>query len=217
MTGRPCKLALSIEDILGALVENESGCLVWPHGTGSGYGMVGWDGVVTKVHRLAWRFINGPIPEGHDIHHKCENRRCANVDHLEAMTRSEHVKRHQEKYAQEAQKVAKKPRPRVQGKLKGRRLYPWEYAELSRKALPIQRADPNARERWMRLAAAGQAPNEAKRKKDGEHRRVVFHISLTGNYGTRLVQAAEATDGNCSRIVREGLDLWFQQEGLPPA
>ncbi len=109
--------------------------------------------------------------------------------------------------------MAKKPRPRVLPKLKGRRLYPWEYAELPRKALEVQRADPKAQARWMKLAAAGQVANEARRKKDGERRRVVFHISLTGDYPTRLFQTAARGDGNCSAVVRKALDLLWASEG----
>jgi len=29
-------------------------------------------------HRLAWMIANGPIPDGLDVCHKCDNRRCCN-------------------------------------------------------------------------------------------------------------------------------------------
>ncbi len=104
--------------------------------------------------------------------------------------------------------MAKKPRPRVQGKVVGNRMYPWEAAERGRRgglAVP--------REEMLALAAKGRAVQvEAARirKANGEFRRVVFHISLTGNYPTRLMQAAEARDGNCSALVREALDYYWE-------
>jgi DNA-directed RNA polymerase specialized sigma subunit len=43
------------------------------------------------LHRLEWEKVNGPIPDGHNINHKCKNRECANVNHLEVLTLSEHA------------------------------------------------------------------------------------------------------------------------------
>ena len=65
----------------------DSGCILW---TGSraahGYGHIGGtvDGRRTMLlaHRVAWELANGPIPDGLQILHRCDNPPCINVDHL---------------------------------------------------------------------------------------------------------------------------------------
>lgn len=46
------------------------------------------------LHRLVWEEVNGSIPEGYEIHHKCHNRACCNVEHLELVKISEHKREH---------------------------------------------------------------------------------------------------------------------------
>lgn len=42
-------------------------------------------------HRYVWELVNGPIPDGYEINHKCKNRACCNVDHLECISGEEHA------------------------------------------------------------------------------------------------------------------------------
>lgn len=42
-------------------------------------------------HRFVWENKNGPIPEGYSVNHKCKNRGCQNVHHMELLTLSEHA------------------------------------------------------------------------------------------------------------------------------
>lgn len=49
------------------------------------------------LHLAVYRDHYGPIPAGHDIHHKDENKLNWHPDNLEALTRSEHLKLHRPK------------------------------------------------------------------------------------------------------------------------
>lgn len=47
-------------------------------------------GKLVMKHRVEWELVYGPIPEGYEINHKCKNRECCNVDHLECLEKSVH-------------------------------------------------------------------------------------------------------------------------------
>ncbi|CAH6634568.1 endonuclease [Escherichia phage vB_Eco_Mak] len=42
-------------------------------------------------HRFVWEHKHGEIPEGYTINHKCKNRGCQNVDHMELLSVTEHA------------------------------------------------------------------------------------------------------------------------------
>ena len=50
--------------------------------TTGGYGSLWWDGKVQYAHRVAWELENGPIPEGMQVLHHCDNPPCYWVPHL---------------------------------------------------------------------------------------------------------------------------------------
>jgi hypothetical protein len=45
------------------------------------------------VHRFVYEALVGPIPPGLDLDHLCRNRKCANPEHLEPVTRGENIRR----------------------------------------------------------------------------------------------------------------------------
>lgn len=58
------------------------------------------------LHRLEWEKIKGPIPSGYEVNHKCGNRECSNVNHMELLTRKDHaVKDNALRYSNRSAKV----------------------------------------------------------------------------------------------------------------
>lgn len=83
------------ERLLEKLIITEDGCWVWPSGTnGTGYGQVRVNYARVQVHILVYTHLRAAVPDGFVLHHTCRNKRCANPDHLEAMTNSQHSLMH---------------------------------------------------------------------------------------------------------------------------
>jgi len=72
----------------------QKGCWEWSgYVTQRGYGQI-WDGEKNvSAHRFSYELYKGKIPDGKEIDHVCENTRCVNPDHLEAVTHSENISR----------------------------------------------------------------------------------------------------------------------------
>lgn len=71
-----------------------TGCWNWSrYKDSNGYGRASANGGMDWAHRVYYRRHKGDIPEGYEIDHLCSNPPCVNPDHLEAVTRTEHVRR----------------------------------------------------------------------------------------------------------------------------
>ncbi len=80
-----------LNNIYKSTIENHQGCWLWTKSvfTWGNYGQQKWKGKNWKVHRLIWTLLNGEIPEGLVVRHRCGNRLCCNPIHLEVGTYKE--------------------------------------------------------------------------------------------------------------------------------
>ena len=80
--------------LLRIIIDPFTGCWVWCGAKASGgYGQVKVRGVKHSAHRAFYEAINGPIPDGLEPDHLCNNRPCVNPKHMEPVTRSENLHR----------------------------------------------------------------------------------------------------------------------------
>lgn len=65
------------------LVKKTENCWVWDgEAITGGYGRFSLDGRRCLAHRYSWELANGPIPQGLDVLHRCDNPPCVNPAHL---------------------------------------------------------------------------------------------------------------------------------------
>jgi hypothetical protein len=111
LKGRTHKESRSPEELLSHLLSRTTpgpgGCLLWTgYVSADGYSRASYQRVGWVGSRLVYTLARGPIPHGYEIDHTCHSlasdcderndclhRRCLNPEHLEAVSREDHIAR----------------------------------------------------------------------------------------------------------------------------
>lgn len=65
----------------------ENGCIAWTGNiTSGGYARYKQQ----RIHKVLYELKNGKVPDDHVLHHKCNNKGCINIDHLEPVPADNH-------------------------------------------------------------------------------------------------------------------------------
>ena len=83
---------MSFTDRFWSKVKRADGCWLWRAAKNKhGYGLFSVSGRSTLAHRVAYELMNGPIPTGRSVMHKCDTPSCVNPDHMRVGTQSDNV------------------------------------------------------------------------------------------------------------------------------
>lgn len=84
-------MSIRIGSFWDAVNKTES-CWLWlRYKNDNGYGVFSDNGKLILAHRYSYELLVGPVPDGKELHHKCETPGCVNPEHLEPLTHQENV------------------------------------------------------------------------------------------------------------------------------
>lgn len=82
-----------LERIAASTIMLPNNCHGWTASrAGHGYPYISFNGKRQLVHRITHEQMFGPIPEGKEAHHECENKGCINPLHIRPVSHSENIK-----------------------------------------------------------------------------------------------------------------------------
>lgn len=93
MTTKRTASDVPLADRFWAKVDISGDCWLWSGAiyAESGYGRLSFQRKALGAHRVAWQLVNGPIPDGMLVCHRCDNPPCVRADHLFLGTQSDNI------------------------------------------------------------------------------------------------------------------------------
>ncbi len=128
-TGKNVSLDMTLTERLNfySVPEPNTGCTLWFGGlkgrsrrdaqtkTEERYGVLSFHGLTKPAHVWAWESVNGPLPAGLIVMHKCDFPPCINPDHLKAGTQRENITDRDRKGRQRSPKGEASPFAKLTG------------------------------------------------------------------------------------------------------
>ena len=97
---------LPVESRIRLRSQPDGECMIYMgQRTDDGYGIVRVDRKHQMVHKVMWEAENGPVPDGLQLDHKCNNEPCWNLEHIRPLTPRENVLRSSSPASKNAKKT----------------------------------------------------------------------------------------------------------------